>query len=238
MDDFEQLWNNYQAQIRSENRVSERMQKEFWDIVYPLILVKATQIAMKYRGKHESITIIEPEELIQDAYKKLFDRIKNNPKPLVFKNLDKFIGHMYVAMKNLTLDQKKKEKKYKGVNDNEIDDINFISDEYSEAYSEEYSENYNEEYTEYNTEEFSLTDSLNNIEVYDFFTAFSSFREKYEDCHELISAREFEPKLPYKEIKEQDRFVNLSLGNLRKIKDRCMDSLKDFINKYYPKLAL
>ena len=158
----------------------------------------------------------------------------------IIESIDDFCRWIFKVMRNLYVDKIKKTKESeKPIDDNQkIEDINSISEEYTEGFNDEYSENYNEEYTEYNTEEFSLTYSLNNIEVYDFFTAFSSFREEHEDCHELISAREFEPKLPYKEIKEQDRFVNESLENLRKMKERCMDSLKDFINNYYPKLAL
>jgi len=237
MDDFEQLWNNYQAQIRSENEISEGMQKQFWDVVYPLMLVKAYQVANKKIESYEKITKLIRNKnedigflgLISDSFLKLFNRIKNNPKPLVFKNSDKFIGLMFVVMKNINLDQKKEENNFKYSNEDEIEAINFISNEYSEDFSEVYNENYNEE--------FSLINSLNNIEEYDFSKAFSSFREKFEDCHKLISLKELN-KIPYKKIKKEDRFVNISLENLRQIKGRCMDSLKDFINNYYPKLAL
>lgn len=293
MDDFEQLWKNYQAQIRSENEVSARMQKQFWDVLYPLMLAKAYHVLEKTKTDdikeiNELLQKVNKElnkeslkkitnllqkgekddddilELIHETFLKIITEIKKNNNKLVIESSDNFCSWTYTIMRHLYVDKMKKEKdRVKPIDDiRKTEDINSISEEYTEdfskehtedfskehteVYSEEYKEDFSEEHTEdfdeehieEYSEEYSLIDSLNNIEVYDFSTAFSSFRVKYEDCHELISARGFEPKLPYKEIKEEDRFVNISLQNLRKMKERCMGYLRDFMNDYYLKLEL
>ncbi|MHB1107333.1 MAG: sigma-70 RNA polymerase sigma factor region 4 domain-containing protein [Lutibacter sp.] len=210
MNDFRELWNNYQAHIRSENVVSAKMQKEFWDVVYPLILADAKKIANEYNATSINDMLIDPIDFAHDGILNLITRIKNNANPLVFKNKSDVKKYAYIILRNLKFSQFKKDKEEQ--------------DKYKDYYSEEYDE------------EFNLKDSLNNIQEFDLLTVFNLFKEKREPCHKLISLVVLNG-IDYNRITDENHFIGISLSSLRKMKERCMGYLKDFVNNHYLNLV-
>ena len=118
--------------------------------------------------------------------------------------------------------QKKKENKRNYANDEEIDDINVVSEEYSENYSEEY----------------SLVDSLNSIKEFGIEDIFNLFKKINKICYELISLFVIDCK-SYEEIAENYiNFKRYSYEYLKRKKYLCLEKLKDFTNEHYLKLGL